>query len=287
MTQDPQAPMLQVMEDLDRLPGVVIKETTQVIDAVMAFVGGAYEAANKYTVRAMPADKRPATVHNEPGAWQPSTKELDSLPQVFFVEEDSSCLLRAILAYCGGLNLRALQLHVYQGNEEKYTVKRPCKLGGCCCCPLEMSLYAKDGTMQGMVVEDYDGYCGPCLEQCCMCVYRQKVLVGSSRSSLVHKYSLVNPMCCCGRVNNCCGATCCKPSLFIDIVDTGSNLAAVAQKTYGGGKGSDCCRCVFDFSNYVLPFPPNATHAERMLLLTGILSLEYAYYSRKGGEQNN
>ncbi|EFJ45593.1 hypothetical protein VOLCADRAFT_105881 [Volvox carteri f. nagariensis] len=283
-----EAPLLQAIEDLDQLPGVVIKETTQVIDAVMASIGGAYEAANKYKVKALPADKRLATVHNEPGTWSPSSKEVDALPEVYYVEESSSCCLRVCLAHFGGLNLRALQLHFYQGNKEKYTVQRPCKLGGCCCCPLEMSLFAKDGTLQGMVVEDYDGYCSKYCEQSCLCTYRQKVLVGSSRNSLVHKYSLVSPMCCCGRVNNCCGATCCKPQLFIDIEEPDGTLAAVAHKTYGGGRGcTDCCRCVFDFSNYVLPFPPKATLQERVLLLTAMLSIEYAYFSRRGGENND
>ncbi|GFR49804.1 hypothetical protein Agub_g11744 [Astrephomene gubernaculifera] len=278
-------------ENLETYPGLVVKETTQVIDAIMASVGGAYEAANKYHVKAMPVDKRSGTDHDEPGAWLPSSAEIDQLPEVFFVEEESSCLLRACLAYWGGLNLRALKLRYYHANYEKYYVDRPCMCGGCCCCPLEMTVYQKGpegDRMVGMVVEDFDPYCLRCYQCCCLNTYYQKVLVGGTRESLVHKYSLVNPMCCCGRVNNCCGATCCIPSFFIDILEPNGTLAAVAQKTYGGGDGcADCCRCVFDFNNYVLPFPPKANHHERLMLLTGLLSVEYAYHSRKGGEGNN
>eukprot|EP00198_Chlamydomonas_reinhardtii_P002669 XP_001692005.1 predicted protein [Chlamydomonas reinhardtii] len=272
--------------NLEALPGVVIKETTQVVDAVMARVGGAYEAANKYHVRALPGHVRAATEPNQPGTWAPSSKEVDMLPEVMFVQEDSSCCLRVCLAAFGGLNLRALQLHMYEGNTEAVTVERPCKMGAGCCCPLEMTIKSR-GQQIGMVVEEADSYCGMCYQQCCTCTYTHKVMMGATRESLVHKYSLVAPTCCCGRVNNCCGATCCKPNLFIDVVSPDGKLINAVQKTYGGGGSGDCCRCVFDFSNYVLTFPPGSSHQERLALLVGVLSVEYALFSRKGGENND
>ncbi|GLI64392.1 hypothetical protein VaNZ11_007658 [Volvox africanus] len=284
------APGMQLMDNLEAVPGVVVKETTQVVDAVMAAVGGAYEAENKYYVRAMPPNVNPGREHGEAGAWRPTTAQLDALPQVYFVGEESDCFLRVILAAFGGLNLRALTLHFFYGNADKYLVERPCMLGGCCCCPLEMRLYQNGQQKQliGAVIEDFDNYCARCFDCCCLCIFKHKVLVGPTRDSLVHKYSLVNSACCCGRVDNCCGGTCCRPSFFIDVVEPDGSLAAVAQKTYGGGEGcADCCRCAFDFNNYILPFPPKANHFERLLLLTGLLSVEYAYHSRTGGENDN
>ncbi|PNH03988.1 Activating signal cointegrator 1 complex subunit 3, partial [Tetrabaena socialis] len=287
MTQAPMPMHMPHIENLESIPGVVVKETSSVVDAVMESIGGAYEAANKYHIKAMPGDKRPATVHGESGSWLPTGAEIDNLPQVFYVEEDSSCCLRATLAYFGGLNLRALTLNYYQGTSRNITVDRPCMLGACCCCPLEMSIM-NQGQLVGMVKEDCDSCCGCCWEQCCLCTCTHKVMVGSSRVSMVHKYSLKNYACCCGRVNNCCGATCCKPNFFIDVVEPDGKLASVIQKTYGGDKGcAACCRCTFDFSNYILPFPPKATHWDRVALLTGLLSVEYAYHSRQGGENND
>ncbi|KAG2442495.1 hypothetical protein HXX76_002581 [Chlamydomonas incerta] len=272
--------------NLEALPGVVIKETTQVLDAVVASIGGAYEAANKYHVRVLPSHVRPATEPNQPGTWAPSSKEVDMLPEVMFVQEDSSCCLRVCLAAFGSLNLRALQLHGYEGSIEALTVDRPCKMGAGCCCPLEMTITSK-GQQIGMVIEDADSYCGMCYQQCCTCTYTQKVMMGSTRESLVHKYSLVTPLWCCGRVNNCCGATCCKPNLFIDVVSPDGKLVNAVQKTYGAGGAGDCCRSMFDFSNYILPFPPGSSHQERLALIVGVLSVEYAYFSRKGGEGND
>ncbi|KAK9804243.1 hypothetical protein WJX72_002980 [[Myrmecia] bisecta] len=131
---------------------------------------------------------------------------MDALQELLDVQEESSCLLRSILSYLGGLNLRKLKLHV--------------------------------------------------------------------------------SLCCCGRVNNCCGASCCKPNLILDVLSPdGRILEATAQKTYGRGKGcSALARCVFFFDNWVMEFPEHATAAERALLLTSLLNVEYAHFARTGGD---
>ena len=65
------------------------------------------------------------------------------------------------------------------------------------------------------------------------------------RNSLVHKYSLETNLGCCGRVDNCCGSTCCKPNLILDILDTAGNLTdGGVSKTFGGGGSDACCRYV-------------------------------------------
>ncbi|KXZ49785.1 hypothetical protein GPECTOR_19g236 [Gonium pectorale] len=244
----------------------------------------------------MPADKATATDNGQPNTWLPSGDEINALKPLIYVQEESSCCLRAVLALFGGLNLRALTLRYWGVNGEQLSVDRPCRCGACWgpCCKLHMTV-KRGGQMIGAVEEDCDS-CGTCcFEQCCLCTCTHKVLVGSSRETLVHKYSLRNPMCCCGRVNNCCGATyvggpgrdCCKPNYFIDILEPGASPdhpTAVIQKTYGAGGCSDCCRCMFDFNNYIMPFPPKSLPTERALLITALLSIEYAYFSRQGGE---
>ncbi|KAG2485753.1 hypothetical protein HYH03_015562 [Edaphochlamys debaryana] len=282
------APLVQTIEEpqLDGIQGVVIKESTQVIDAVMEALGGPFEAANKYKVYPIQGEKRLATNHDETeSSWLPKQADLDAVQPVFTAVEKSSTCLRMTLALCGGLNLRALKLNfVDPTNRVPYTVDRPCKMGAGCCCPLEMTMYDANGGMVGQVVEKTEG----CFwEQCCLCTYTHKVLVGNTRQSLVHKYNIINPMCCCGRVSNCWGATCCKQNFFIDITDPQGKIVSYAHKTYGGDGGCGaCCRMAYDFSNYVLPFPKDATNLDRMLLVLGMLSIEYAYHSRKGGDDD-
>ncbi|KAG2448262.1 hypothetical protein HYH02_006846 [Chlamydomonas schloesseri] len=281
-----QAPAIQMMPgNLEAIDGVVIREVTQIADMVLQGVGIPYEQANKYEVKQLPAGVTAASDFNQPG-WLPSKEEIKALPEVFFINEESSACDRVCMTMLGCLNLRALKLHFYQNNQQTpLMVDRPCKVGGGCCCPLELTL-TNNGQMVGMVVEDFDNYCGQCCAQTCACTYTQKVMVGSSRESLVHKYSLVNSYCCFGRVNNCCGGTCCKPNFFIDVMSPEGKFINAVQMTYGSGGAEDCCRMGAQMNNYVMTFPPGSSHWERLMLLTGIMSVEYAYHSRKGDENN-
>ncbi|KAG2485750.1 hypothetical protein HYH03_015559 [Edaphochlamys debaryana] len=262
---------------LDALPGVVITEQTRLADAVMAAVGGPHEAGNKYKIYQLPGDKRLATSHQDTHAsWLPKKAELNAMQPAMSVVEKSSGCLRVVLALFGGYNLRALKLNFVDSSYRvPYIAHRPCKMGAACCCPLEMTMYDANGDMVGQVVEKTEN----CFwEQFCLCTYTQKVLVGSSRQSLVHKYNIVNPCLCCGRVNNCCGSTCCKQNFFIDITDPQGRIMSYAHKTYGGDGGC----CTHDFSNYVLPFPKDATLLDRMMLVMGMLSTGYTYHTPEG-----
>jgi hypothetical protein len=58
-------------------------------------------------------------------------------------------------------------------------------------------------------------------------------MMGSTRESLKHKYSLVDSCCFCGRHNNCCGATCCKPHYFIDVVTPEGKVVSTITKASG------------------------------------------------------
>ena len=81
-----------------------------------------------------------------------------------------------------------------------------------------------------------------------------QVLANMGGPQLTPRYRLRVNICCCGRVNNCCGATCCKDDAVYDILDMDGNLVATIQKTYGrsapgaGCCGADaCCRSANDF----------------------------------------
>lgn len=63
-----------------------------------------------------------------------------------------------------------------------------------------------------------------------------------------HKYTVKTGLCCCGRVNNCCGATCFKNDLIIDVLDPHGNLVTTIQKTFAPGGGiAGLCRCLGEF----------------------------------------
>ena len=172
----------------------------------------------------------------------------------------------------GGLNLRALKLHFLRGGVEEMTNTRTCAMGAMCCCPLTMYVSQADRLL-GAVLEDSS--CGGCFE-------------AQPGGGLDHRYSIVVPTCCCGRVNNCCGATCCKPNLIMDIVTPDGKLVSTVQKTYGGGQGCEsCARMTVQLDNYLIEFPVDATPTERALIVNGVLSAEYAYFSRTGGDSDS
>ncbi|KAG2485751.1 hypothetical protein HYH03_015560 [Edaphochlamys debaryana] len=230
----------------------------------------------------MDGEKRLATTHDDTdSSWLPKKEELDKLQPVFTAVEQSSTCDRMCLAWVGCLNHRTLKLKfVNAANQVPYTADRPFKCGACCGSPLEMTMTDASGNMVGQVVEKTEGCC---FEQWCLCTYTHKVLVGSTRQSLVHKYNIVNPTMCCGRVNNCFGATCCKQNFFIDVTDPQGKVVSYAHQTYGGDGGcGGFFRMANDFSNYI-----DASNLDRVMLVLGMLSIEYAYHSREGGEDNN
>jgi hypothetical protein len=91
-----------------------------------------------------------------------------------------------------------------------------------------------------------------------------------------------------GRPNNCCGGTCCKSELVMDILDPNQDDALVGsvRKIYAPGRGCNAlCRMCQRYSNYVVIFPPKATKRQRQLLLAGLLHVDYEHFERKGGDK--
>ena len=51
------------------------------------------------------------------------------------------------MAMLGCLNLRPLKMHFSDFSGERYLADRPCRLGACCCCPLEVCAQAAVGCI--------------------------------------------------------------------------------------------------------------------------------------------
>ena len=156
-----------------------------------------------------------------------------------------------------------------------------------------MDLYAKTpagdtGMMIGRVREDFSNYCAKCCLCMCACTWYFDVErpAPSSPSLFEKRFKLRANLSCCGRTNNCCGATCCKNDMVFDILDASGNLAGRLQKTYAPG-GSACCRMCFHFDNYILEFPASSTPEDRLLLITSVFHLDYFAFERKGGDNNS
>ena len=95
--------------------------------------------------------------------------------------------------------------------------------------------------------------CLQCCQCCCSCIFYTDVIDHSSGVAPETLYTLRTGLGCSGRVNNCCGATCLKPDLIIDVLDQKGRLVATVQKTYGGGDGCGAfCRCLFQADNFIV-----------------------------------
>lgn len=282
--QEPyKAPLLQEMTtDLGQVRGVVVRQVTQFSEAILQTIGLPYEAKNKYQIAPLPDGKCAAREHDQADVWNPTHKELESIQYNMQATEDSGLFNRIFFTWFGCLNNRPLTLHVSERGKEVLLIRKPFKCGGELCCPLEMTV-EKSGNKIGMVKQDFDNYCGKCVESCCRCTWYNNILEGSDL-----KYVVRLNACCCGRTNNCCGATCCKNNLIMDILDKDGKVVATIQKTYAPSDNCDAfCRCCYHYDNYIVEFPTEATTQQRELILAAVFQVDYGWYEAKGGDDNN
>lgn len=54
----------------------------------------------------------------------------------------------------------------------------------------------------------------------------------------------------CGRVNNCCDATCLRSDVVFDVLDQEGNVVAYIQQTCGDGEGGGALHSVFSRKSF-------------------------------------
>lgn len=289
-------PIIQIM-DIERIPGLIVKQRSQVLVSVAETVGIPYEAINKFDVYLLPEGKKAMRKQNDPEGFTPNMTEVEGLPRVMYVEEESNCCLRILLSVVGCLNLRPFKLHFFLASQtdsstvHRYVLERPFRLGACLGCPHQVTVKdAATGALLGRAEEPCSFWSACCMCWCCFCceldVYEalapgMNAADFQARDGLVKKYRLSHNFCCCGRVNNCCGATCCNPNYIIDVVDMQGKQVSSVQKTFGTGSCADLCRCAMQFENYVVEFPRDAGAAARMALLGAVLLSDYVLWARR------
>lgn len=93
-------------------------------------------------------------------------------------------------------------------------------------------------------------------------------------------------ICCCGKNNNCFGATCCAHNSIFDINRVFGNnkkkeLASIVQKMYAPASGVGCETCgrmVGAFDTFAIRFPEGRTQEERMTLIVAVLQAEFQLF---------
>jgi hypothetical protein len=111
---------------LASLPGVVVRQETQVADIVAQNFGMPYNAKNRYAVCPLPADKVVASSPEGTDHWKPTSLDLTSLETFMLATEESSVCTRIWYMLFGIGNLRPLQLRyrVNRATGEAFFVKR-------------------------------------------------------------------------------------------------------------------------------------------------------------------
>lgn len=281
-------PYATVPQTLMEVKGLVVRQKTQKGEVVAQMLGIPFESKNKYKVGLLPPNKGVKNQPEDPDGWEPTAEELDQLDTFMFAREESGCMTRTCMMFLGCGNLRPLQMHIAVNGStgDAYVIQRPFMIGACCCCPLEMNLDAiADGQAMrlGRVREDFSPYFGKCMSACCLATTYTDIERAMPDGTYEKKYSLRTNLSCCGRVNNCCGATCFKNDAVYDILDTKGEIVAHLQMTYARGKGMGaCCRMGLSFNNYILEFPRDSTAEDRMLLLTAVFQVEYQLFETSG-----
>jgi len=275
------------------LTGIVIRQQKQGLESVAQALGVPYEMANKYKVAALPADKACGKSQDDVNMWKPGNGDLIALPPLMMAFEDTSFCNRCVLACCGCGNLRPYHMHFFEGAQprkggELFTNDRPFTCGGMCCCPQEITTM-QNGKPIGRIYENFEPYGGKCWEACCCCTYYTDVQRPDNSGGYITDYTVRLNLCCCGEHDNCCGATCCKNDIIVDIIDSKGEVAGQMQKTYAPGDGEDtwdgaCLRCCCMFSNWMVEFPKDANEIQRALLMGSVFQMDYIHFEKQGND---
>lgn len=251
-------PLAQVMSNVN---GVLVRQKMDVLEVCCP----ACERRNRYKVNQLqngfPTDH-----------WD--DKQFWSSPEVFNVQEESECLTRCC---CGGH--RALKLHINTPTDVPVLlIDRPFKCTlFCCCCllnPQELSVQDPNGKHMGQAVQDFK-----CSDVWC-CKRHVKLMDKNGET----RYYIEDNTCC---NSNCCAPSCCCPVHKMPILNPakeeipGSVLSNVWPgcncRGVAGGATND---------NYRFEFPPDATAADKALLLGGLFLVEYMWYERRNKDDN-
>ena len=164
-------PLRGLSTDLTQLRGVVIRQETQVLQAIAQLINLPYEARNRYKISALPEGKRVGRLgsskdvrkgvfgDDEGEEWWPGNDELARLPTLFWAQEESPCWRRTCLTIFGCNSQRCLEMHFYEAAVQPdsggisqqprvFSLRRPLRLGLKTVVPLCVGL----GELVGQII---------------------------------------------------------------------------------------------------------------------------------------
>jgi len=300
-------PKVSAMDKLGAVDTVICRQMTQYFGAITDF-----QQQNKYEFAIPPENVRAASELAGADVWNPTGGQLRDAPSLFLGYEISSLCTRVLFKYLNCSFKRPLQFNfipwlakgeldaqgmgnILQNKDiqdaDSFKLVRPFKCGGCCCDPYQLTVHDPDGSSVGKVMENFQPYGEKCNHACCKCTFYHDMFEQESTGfSSEPIYTLRVNECCCGRVNNCCGASCCKTNMIFDILDRNGEIVANIQKTFAKEETGCCgatCRMCSSFSNYIVSFPKGSTLSQKKLILGALMQMEYLYFTPRDKEEDN
>ncbi|EQC25776.1 hypothetical protein SDRG_16372 [Saprolegnia diclina VS20] len=221
-----------------------------------------------YRVSRLPEDKLVRSDVSDAG-WTPTSAEIDKLDKFLLLREESSLGLHILLALFGCHTLWPLTLHfVLDGtSNDVFVARRPFQMSGFYGCPMRMDVDAVRGSELvriGCAREYFSPYGAKCYVLCCLCTTYTDI-DRCDGDAIATRYTVRTNLCCCGRVNNCCGGTPGKRDAIYDILAAGGNT--VSHLHLVGGEWSRA---------FVLEFPPDSTAEDRVV--TALFQIQTAFF---------
>eukprot|EP00550_Attheya_septentrionalis_P002442 CAMPEP_0198283476 /NCGR_PEP_ID=MMETSP1449-20131203/3045_1 /TAXON_ID=420275 /ORGANISM="Attheya septentrionalis, Strain CCMP2084" /LENGTH=418 /DNA_ID=CAMNT_0043980079 /DNA_START=58 /DNA_END=1314 /DNA_ORIENTATION=+ len=291
----PPPPPFGVEVDLTTLEGVVLHQRP-VKRFVAQHLGVPWEIENQFAIKAMPKGAMVAANNKSSAKWQPTLEEVEALPDLFVIKENSNNWTRMRYTCSCLRDIRPMDMLLFQNSEEKMIINKPARCGGFLGCPLESTLRDATGAKVGFVQENFSPYPKKCFQFACCCSFYHNVYApvattapganAMNRNGVEAdpKFELKVHKCCFqGTSNNCLGGTCLKHHATFEIRDpkTGEVVSNI-QKVYAPEKmNHSCCDISKIFGGpdiFAIGFPEKSTQKDRLLLITAVLQMEVALF---------
>jgi hypothetical protein len=201
----------------------------------------------------------PTCTSNKYSIIDPTTDE-----KLFDFKENGSCPERCCCFSCRGFTMKINNLggnnihNTYDGEKE---CSLPCLLGNGCGQPsIKVTLTAPNHKFLGSVKMDY--------ESCCCSICSHKIVIRDEKKNV--RYHIQRTTYCIGCYLTFCRCIPKVCDILYHIYD-GNQVVGEVKKL----KCSTCYTFCPKGDNYEIGFPPNASPEEKLLIIIGVILLDY------------
>lgn len=238
------------LQQLESYPGIFIKQKFEKIEA---FTG--YETENKYYVHALDHSG------NKSG------------PKLFKCKEQSgACARQCLSGACRPFEMNIstiIRQHGDDSTEPFIHLSRPCKCTCLCLDRPELSVTLVEGNQEsylGKIVEPYN-----------CCNMEQHIFDKENN----HKYTIFGS---CNQLGFWCRCPCepCQTLEFEIKTTFGEIIGNIQKRGQGFVK-----EALSDVDSFAINFPKNCSAADKALLMSAVLFLDYNYFEKSPQDKNN